>query len=206
MRLHSYIAKQFAYPKGIGGRVISFVMNRQNRPLYDETIRLLSLRDADSVLDIGCGNGFALYLLACQHGATFAGIDPSENIIRAALRRNRKYTNSQRMRFTCEDVLSLSFPDASFSKAYTINTIYFWNDLNRSMRSIARVLQPGGIFINTLYTNETLARFSHTRFGYTQHSARQLASAGAEAGFSVKAVPILQGAAYCFLYRKGAGT
>lgn len=55
MSLNAYIAKQFADPKGFGGSVISLIMNRQNRPLYDETIRLLSLTNLDSVLDIGCG-------------------------------------------------------------------------------------------------------------------------------------------------------
>lgn len=66
MGINSYIAKQFADPKGLGGSVISLIMNRQNRPLYDETIRLLVLSDSDSILDIGCGNGFVLNLLARQ--------------------------------------------------------------------------------------------------------------------------------------------
>ena len=129
MSINSYIAKQFADPKGFGGNLISFVMNRQNRPLYDETIRLLSLSDSDSVLDIGCGNGYVLNLLAHRHNAAFTGIDTSENIIESASRRNRRYVKNEKMSFTCQDVSSMSFPDESFSKAYTINTVYFWNTL-----------------------------------------------------------------------------
>jgi len=202
MSITSYMAKQFADPKGVGGSVISFVMNRQNRPLYEETIRLLSVADSDSILDIGCGNGYVLNLMARRHGAAFAGIDPSEEILEAASRRNRRFIESKKMSFTCQGVGSMSFSDESFSKAYTINTVYFWSDLNRPMGEIQRVLKPNGVFVNTLYTNETLSRFSHTRFGYKRYDAQQLINAGVEAGFAVKAVPILQGAAYCYVYRK----
>lgn len=202
MSINNYIAKQFADPKGFGGSVVSFIMNRQNRPLYDATIRVLLLSDSDSVLDIGCGNGFVLSLLAHKHNATFAGIDPSEEVIASALRRNRKYVDGNQMSFSCQDSSAMSFPSESFSKAYTINTVYFWNDLNGPMAEIRRVLKPGGIFINTLYTNETLARFSHTKFGYTRYDPQQLIKTGRDAGFAVKAIPILQGTASCYVYTK----
>lgn len=203
MSLNSYIAKQFADPKGFGGNVVSLVMNRQNRPLYDETIRLLSPSDSDSILDIGCGNGFVMKLLARKNNAALSGIDPSVEIIAAALRRNRKQVIRKQMTFSCQNVGSMSFPDAAFSKAYTINTVYFWDDLDAAMAEIRRVMKPGGVFINTLYTNETLARFPHTRFGYKRFEAQQLIRAGEEAAFSVSAVPILQEAAVCYVYMQG---
>ena len=202
MSINSYIAKQFAEPKGFGGSVISLVMNRQNRPLYDETVRLLSLSDSDIVLDIGCGNGYVLNLLSRRHNATFMGIDTSENIIEAASRRNRKYVKNKKMSFSCQDVSSMSLADESFSKAYTINTVYFWGDLNKSMSEIWRVLKPDGIFINTLYTNEILSRFSHTQFGYRRYDTEELINAAEKAGFAANAVPILQGAAICYIYQK----
>ena len=204
MSLNTYIAKQFADPKGFGGSIISIVMNRQNRPLYDETIRLLKLTDSDSVLDIGCGNGFVLNLLARRYNATFAGIDPSREIIRAAERRNHQYIKRENMSFSCQNVNSLSFPDESFSKAYTINTVYFWSDLKDPMLEIRRVLKPNGYFINTLYTNEALYRFSHTQFGYTRYAPEDLIAAGENVGLNVKAIPILQGAAVCYIYYKVA--
>lgn len=199
MSLNSYIAKQFADPKGLGGSMVSLVMNRQNRPLYDETIRMLSLSHSDSVLDIGCGNGYVLNLLARQKNASFVGIDTSPSIIEAASHRNRK---NKKMSFSCQNIGATSFAAASFSKAYTINTVYFWSNLTETMREIQRILQPNGLFVNTLYTNETLARFSHTQFGYKQYDAQQLTNAGVEAGFAVKAISILQGAATCYLYQK----
>ncbi len=202
MRIKEYISKQFSSPKGLGGSLISVVMNHQNRPLYDATMHLLQLSDSDSVLDIGCGNGFVLNLLARRYDACFTGIDTSESAIKAASRRNLKYIERGNMNLSCQDVSLMSFSDESFSKAYTINTVYFWNDLNKTMAEIWRVLKVGGIFVNTLYTNETLSRFSHTGIGYKKYTSDQLTRAGENAGLSVKSVPIVDGAAYSVIYTK----
>ena len=64
------------------------------------------------------------------------------------------------------------------------------------------MLKPGEIFVNALYTNETLLRFPHMQFGYKRFSAKQLISDGINAGFASNAVTILGGAAYCILYHK----
>ena len=202
MDLNSYIAKQFSNPSGFGGKLVSFIMNRQNLPLYEETIQFLSLSDTDSVLDIGCGNGYVLNLLAHRSNCIFTGIDISKNIIKAALRRNHRFVRNGKMKLLCQDVSGMSFPDFSFSKAYTINTVYFWETLEHTMAEIRRVLKPNGFFINVLYSNETLSRFPHTKFGYKRFSTAQLTSAGINAGFTADVVPLLNGDAYCILYRK----
>jgi len=193
MSLNAYIARQLGSPAGLGGKLVASVMNRQNRPLYDETIRLLSLSASDSVLDIGCGNGYALRLLERQCGGRFSGIDPSVSMVRAASRRNKGMT------FVCEGASAMSFADGAFDKAFSINTVYFWDDLRKTMAEIRRVLKPGGLFVNTFYTNETLDRLSHTQFGYKRYTTEELSN---HAGFSAKAVPILNGAACCFVYQR----
>ncbi len=202
MSLDSYISKQFSNPAGIGGRLVSFVMNRQNRPLYEETMRFIAPSDADSVLDIGCGNGYVLKLLAQRYNVAFTGIDPSESILSEAARRCRVFVRAGRMTFHCRDVSAMPFADNAFSIAYTINTVYFWEDLHRAMTEIRRVLKPDGLFVNAFYTAETLSRFSHTRFGYKRLTVEQLTAAGNDAGFSVRAETVLGGSASCLLYQR----
>lgn len=202
MNLERYIAKQFSDPAGMGGGIISLIMNKQNRPLYEETIRLLAPFDSDSVLDIGCGNGYVLKMLARQSKCSFTGIDPSESIVNAASRRCSRYVKDGRMTLLCQDVSAMSFPDHSFDKAYTINTVYFWENVGDAMSEIHRVIKPNGLFINTLYSDETLSRFSHTKYGYKRFDLEQLTSAGVAAGFSVNTVTILNGTAYCVVYQK----
>ena len=204
MSFNSYISKQFSNPAGIGGRLISYVMNRQNSPLYEATMRFITPSETDSVLDIGCGNGYVLNLLAQRYNCDLTGIDPSESILREASHRCRKFINAGRMTLHCQNVSAMLFPDATFSISYTINTVYFWEDLTKVMAEIRRVLKPNGLFVNTLYTDATLARFSHTQVGYKRFTAQQLTDAGKDVGFTVKVAPILGGSAYCVVYRKGS--
>lgn len=202
MSVNRYIAKQFSNPAGIGGKIVSSVMNMQNRPLYEYTTRLLSLSDADSVLDIGCGNGYVLNMLANRTGCALTGIDISPSAIKTALSRNRKFVKSGRMDLVRQDMNKLPFSDCSFDKVYSINTVYFWENLDGIMAEIRRVLKPNGLFINTLYTNETLDTFSHTKFGYKRNTPDELINAGQNTGFAVDVAPALSGKAYCVLYRR----
>ena len=202
MGLNKYLARQLGSPAGAGGRLIFSVMNRYNRPLYEETVRLLAPSNADSILDVGCGNGFVLNMLARQYDCIFAGIDTSSSIIETASRRCHKHVESGKITLACQNAGTMSFADASFDKAYTINTVYFWENLNDTMLEIQRVLKPNGLFVNTLYSNETLSRFSHTRFGYRRFTVEELTHAGSNAGFVVNVMPVLSGTAYCILYHK----
>ena len=202
MILDRYIAKQLKNPSGIGGWLSSFIMNRQNLPLYDETLKQLAVSDFDSILDIGCGNGYMLSILAKEYDCKLTGIDTSSSILKAAARCNRSFISTGRMELKCQNISNMSFPDNSFSKVYTINTIYFWDNLTETMKEINRILKPEGLFINTLFSNETLSKLSHTRFGYKRYSVNQITSIGVDTGFSTNVVPILNGLAYCIVYEK----
>lgn len=199
MSISSYIARQFGKPTGLGGNIVTAVMNRQNHPLYEQTERLLAPRSSERVLDIGCGNGHVLSMLAAQYDCDYVGIDISESILGAATRLNRRSVRDGKMSFERCEASRMKFADAIFDKAYTINTVYFWEDLSSTMVEIRRVLKSGGTFINTLYANETLARLPHTQYGYKRFTREQLTSAAQSAGFSAEIVPIVGGAANCLV-------
>ncbi|MDR0849666.1 MAG: class I SAM-dependent methyltransferase [Propionibacteriaceae bacterium] len=196
MNANTYLSAQFGRPTGVGGRLVSLVMNRQNLPLYEAAADLLPLSDADKVLDIGCGNGFVLSMLAERSQASFVGVDISETMVKAASRRNSRWIAEGRMAIQVGNAASLPFPDAAFTRAFTINTAYFWEDPDQTMVEIRRVLANGGVFVNALYTNETLAKFSHTQTGYKHHSVRELFNSCFRAGFEVKIVSLLDSTAY----------
>ncbi|MCL1882995.1 MAG: class I SAM-dependent methyltransferase [Defluviitaleaceae bacterium] len=202
MNINNFIAKQLSNPSGIGGKLVFSVMNRQNRPLYEDVIRLLSPSDSDNILDVGCGNGNVLNMLASCSGCTLAGVDFSESAIKSALSRNRKFVNSGRMNLVCQDMSSLPFPDSSFDKVYSINTVYFWNNLDDTLTEIRRVLKPNGLFLNALFTNETLDKIPFTQIGYTRYMPEELIGAGKNTGFASSIVPVFKGKAYCVAYHK----
>ena len=200
--LDKFIAKHLSEPNGISGRVVSFFMNRQNRRIYEKTVEIISIKNGESILDLGCGNGYVLNMIAQKHKGHFTGIDVSESIIASAKKRNRDYVESGKMQFDCQNLNKMGFADCTFDKAYTINTVYFWESLEDSMSEIKRVLNHNGVFYNTLFSNETLDRFSFTKNGYRKFSQEQLTKAGTNTGFDVEIVPMFNGLAYCYIYRK----
>ena len=85
----------------------------------------------------------------------------------------------------------------------TVNlTIYFWENLDNTMLEIQRVLKPNGIFINVLFSNETLSTFPHAKHGCKRFAVEELTNAGVSIGFDVKLVPIMNDMAYCILFHK----
>ena len=75
MNIKKFYARHLRNPKGFGGRIVTSVMNKQNLPLYEATIKLLKPSKSDVILDIGCGNGYVLGMLAKQYGGLYIGID-----------------------------------------------------------------------------------------------------------------------------------
>ncbi|MDR1078233.1 MAG: methyltransferase domain-containing protein [Propionibacteriaceae bacterium] len=201
MGFNDYLSRQFGRPTGLGGRVVAAVMSRQNRPLYEKTLRLLAAGDTDLVLDIGCGNGFVLALLAERVKAGLAGIDLSDGMVRATARRCRGLVSEGRLTVERGDAAHLPFPDGSFTKAYSINTVYFWPEVDAAMTEIRRALQPDGVFVNALYSNEFLASRSHTKTGYRLHDPAALIASASGAGFEVERVPLLGGVGYGLVCR-----
>jgi len=199
--LDKFIAKHLSEPKGFCGRLVFYFMNKQNRPVYEKVADILALTDNDNVLDIGCGNGNVLNMLAKKHDCTFTGIDISESIITAAKHKNMKYVASGKMHFDCQNINATDFADSTFDKVYTINIVYFWDSLDKAMTEIKRILKPEGVFYNTLFSNGTLDRFSFTKNGYKKFTQEQLTKVGEDLGFDVEVVPIYNGYANCYIYR-----
>lgn len=200
MPINEYIAKQFANPRGIGGRIVMAVINRQNAQMYEATERLLRPRNDDTILDIGCGNGIMLERIAHACDCRLIGTDISEDALEIAKRR-LVGTNVEFLRCPVDD---MPLEDATVDKALTINTLYFWEDLTSGFEEIARVLKPEGIFIGTHYTNRALESYSHTQFGYRMRTEQEVVSAAEIAGFAVQIQPVMGGRAYCIVGRRQA--
>ena len=200
MPINEYIAKQFANPRGIGGRIVMAVMNRQNAQMYEATERFLRPRNDDTILDIGCGNGIMLERIDHACDCRLIGTDISEDALEIAKRR-LVGTNVEFLRCPVDD---MPLEDATVDKALTINTLYFWEDLTSGFEEIARVLKPEGIFIGTHYTNRALESYSHTQFGYRMRTEQEVVSAAEIAGFTVQIQPVMGGRAYCVVGRRQA--
>ncbi len=157
MRRPQFIADQARNARGLLGRLIAFIMARET---WRENLRVmdtLSIEQGDHVLDIGCGHGRSLTELAARAPrGHIIGVDPSELMVEIAAQRNRPLIEAARVEVALSGVESLPFPDDVFDKAQCVHVLYFWKDIEMSLREIARVLKPGGRLGLLFRTNEDL--------------------------------------------------
>ena len=147
----AFVGRQQRRPTGLVGRVIGERMARQHAPETLWTIGLLDLAPADRVLEVGCGAGRAIDLIAARTPrGHVSGVDVSGAMVRASSRRNARAIEAGRVEVRHGDVAALPFADRSFDKVVSIHTLYFWTDLERAMAEIGRVLTPGGRLALTL--------------------------------------------------------
>ncbi|MCQ6563813.1 class I SAM-dependent methyltransferase [Paenibacillus mendelii] len=151
IRLTRFIEAYYGNPKGIFGLWIGEKMVKQHQPETFWTIDLIKLQPNDKVLELGCGAGFAIQLLQNQlTDGHVIGIDLSKTMVRSATIRNKKAIKSGRAEIRYGSAEEIPYPNSSFDKVFSIHSIYFWDDLPRSINEIFRVLKPGGSVIITL--------------------------------------------------------
>lgn len=145
MRRPEFIARQSRCPSGLLGRVIGHIMSVETATANDAALTALALEPGDRVLEVGFGHGRTIARAASMVGdGLVAGIDASEEMVQMATRRCRRLIEAGRVRLTLADSARIPYPDRFFDKAYTIHTIYFWDDPSRHLHELGRVLRDNG--------------------------------------------------------------
>ncbi|MCR8848469.1 class I SAM-dependent methyltransferase [Rossellomorea sp. SC111] len=142
---------QYSRPAGVLGWFIGEKMIRQHKPETLWTIEHLQLQENERILEIGCGAGFAMKQIASLNGGhNVTGLDLSETLLQSAALRNRNAIKQKRMALAHGSVEEMPFPDEEFTAVFSIHSVYFWEDLFKSLVEIERVLSPGGTVMITL--------------------------------------------------------
>jgi len=104
----------------------------------------LALRPGLNVLDVGCGTGDFLRLLApIVSPGTAVGVDLSETMIAEA--RQRSAENVDNLSFRVGSVLELPFPVASFDRVLATQLLLHVPDPLKALAEMKRVLAPSGV-------------------------------------------------------------
>ena len=120
-------------------------MERGHRPVGEQAIGRMQIPPGATVLDVGCGSGWAARLIA-QHArdGRVVGIDVADEMVRVAREESVNHPNAE---FQLASAEQLPFGDAEFTHAFSMESLYYYTDVDRALREIRRVLKPGGLFV-----------------------------------------------------------
>lgn len=168
------IARQLRKPEGEMGKKIGIMMNEGNLFMNKSAIEALSLTPGDHILEIGPGNGlFVKDILSVDDSIRYTGVDFSELMIEEAKEINSEWLEKKRAEFVLANVEKLPCKDHSFTKIFTINTLYFWNEPKIVLKEIKRVLKPGGKFLLVFRPEESLSQLPFTKFGFKMYKSSE---------------------------------
>jgi SAM-dependent methyltransferase len=109
------------------------------------TAELLSPAPSDRILEVGCGHGVLVSLLADRlTTGRVVGIDRSATMIEAAARRNRAALGAGRVRLQAKPLGDAELPDHAFDVVVSFNVRAFWTPPAPEWDVVRRVLAPRG--------------------------------------------------------------
>jgi ubiquinone/menaquinone biosynthesis C-methylase UbiE len=195
MRRPAFIARQAGRPTGLLGRVLVALMARETRALNEEVLGELALTAGERVLEVGFGHGRTLLRAATlAPGAELAGIDVSPEACKVAARAAADLVAQGRLELRTGSSAELPWPDASFDKAYSVHTIYFWDDPARHLRELCRVLRSHGLLLVGFRERSEQATADFPPPTYRFLSREEVAALLGDAGFdAVEVAPATAG-------------
>jgi len=116
--------------------------NMMSRAQLDKLLEEMNLGKDDHILDLDCGVGLISEYVSDVTGAAVFGIDFASGVIERA--RERTVKKRGRLSYQVMDMDALSLPSQSFSGVISIDTLYFVNDLEGTIRSVRECLRMNG--------------------------------------------------------------
>jgi ubiquinone/menaquinone biosynthesis C-methylase UbiE len=131
----------------------NFMQERLELPVM---VAMLGLPKGGRILEVGCGRGIALPVLATRlEPSRLVGIDIDSALLTEAEARLTETAAVAELHRA--DVRALPFPDRSFDLVIDFGTCYHIAGAARALSEIARVLAPGGLFVEETPLSQLLS-------------------------------------------------
>lgn len=113
-----------------------------------KVIKMIAARKPQSILDIATGTGdLALQFADSTNASRIVGLDISEGMLTVAKKKSKDSGLADRVDFIKGDSEALPFEDNSFEAITVSFGIRNFEDLEKGLSEIYRVLVPGGLFV-----------------------------------------------------------
>ncbi len=120
-------------------------------PAVPERLRwmtgMLNPQPGERIVDLGCGTGDALAMIAEQLPADLVGVDSSAAALRVAACTLAELPGGSRLLVQADLSASIPLADASVDRALCHNVLEFLADPDAFIEEAHRVLRPGGRFV-----------------------------------------------------------
>jgi ubiquinone/menaquinone biosynthesis C-methylase UbiE len=175
------LVQQLRCPDGNEGIKVAEMMNFTNSNIISKTIDNLQLKPHDTLLEIGPGNASHVKeIISIADSINYYGIDISETMVAEAKKLNKGISN---VLFTLSDGATIPFNDNYFSKIFTVNTIYFWNNPAQYVKEIWRVLKQGGKLNIGFIPKSTMQHIPFAKYGFKLYDTETVSSILKNNGF-----------------------
>ena len=168
------IASQLKHPSGEKGIEMGNMMNETNINMTRHSIQNLNISTGNRILELGHGNaGHVEFLFEQAKDLKYYGLEMSELMFQEARQTNRNFVSQKQAFFSLYDGNIIPFENESFDKIYTVNTIYFWQEPEKLLLEIYRVLKPNGNFCLTFAEEDFMKTLPFTQFEFKLYSTEK---------------------------------
>jgi len=164
---------------------MSIVFDKGNAFLNDFVSELMSVQADDRIIEIGFGTGKLIYKMAQQiDKGLIEGVDFSKVMVSIAQKRNKKNIAKGMVKIFEGNFDKIPYEKEKFSKACSVNTIYFWSAPAHTAAKIADILKPNGKLILAFEDIEQLKQRNLNQEVFHIYSKDEVQNLLINAGFS----------------------
>ncbi|MBZ9571134.1 class I SAM-dependent methyltransferase [Methanobrevibacter sp. TMH8] len=177
---------KFGNLTGFRGKILAKRMNIWNQEQYNLILENIELKTNDIILEFGFGNGYLIKELFKQNiPIKIYGIDISKDMVDEAKIENKDNIENGDLKLFLGNINKTSFDEGFFDKIYTVNTLYFWDDINTCYSEIKRILKPNGIFMNVFHTKDYLKKSEYAKHGFKKYTLEEIKKITEDNGFKI---------------------
>lgn len=134
-----------------------------------KVLKMVSATNPVNILDIATGTGDLAILLSKSDALSITGLDLSAGMLEVGKQKIKSLNLDNKIKMVQGDSENLPFEDNSFDAITVAFGIRNFEDLEKGLSEILRVLKPGGVFVILETSVPTNFPFKQGYFFYTQN-------------------------------------
>lgn len=175
------LGRQLRCPNGAEAKGVAEQMYRSNKGMIQNTLDSLKLHAGQHVLELGIGNGRHISALLKQApDLHYTGVDISDAMLAEAA----SYNKAQAVHFIkVSGTGKLPLKDQQFNCFFSVNTLYFWENIAFQNQEIYRVLSPSALMALTYIDKDFGEQLPFTQNGFQFRTSGEVEQMLWSAGF-----------------------